>query len=246
MDVQAIALVSDAGTPGVSDPGEKVISVAIRKGLPVIPIPGPTAAIVALTGSGLDARFFTFVGFLPEKEGSSDTSALDTRLISVPCRSLSEKTGRDRRYPDDSGSVRRAQRSRDDTKTECRDSGRAPSLLHCQGTDKNLRGAIASFFAPSETSVPLVQSFDRGTLAECLERATSVKEIKGEITVVIEGASRSSVDISDDVISSRLQLLLKHDAVPLSETVRRVSRELGIKKSRVYRLALTLKGDTYC
>ena len=64
--------------------------------------------------------------------------------------------------------------------------------------------------------------------------------------MVIEGAERTSVDISDDLISARLQLLLRHDSVLLSEAVRRVSRELGIKKNRVYRLALTLKGDKRC
>ncbi len=62
-----VALVSDAGTPGLSDPGEALIAAAISGGHEVIPIPGPAAAIAALVASGLPTREFTFVGFVPKK-----------------------------------------------------------------------------------------------------------------------------------------------------------------------------------
>ncbi len=62
-----IALVSDAGLPGVSDPGHHLISLAIRHGIPVIPLPGPTAFSAALIASGLAATHFHFYGFLPPK-----------------------------------------------------------------------------------------------------------------------------------------------------------------------------------
>jgi 16S rRNA (cytidine1402-2'-O)-methyltransferase len=65
-----IALVSDAGTPLVSDPGFHIVREAIDKQIPVIPIPGPSAAISAMSVSGLPAREFTFVGFLPPKSGA--------------------------------------------------------------------------------------------------------------------------------------------------------------------------------
>ncbi len=64
-----IALVSDAGTPGISDPGYRLIKQAIESGIPVIPIPGPSAIIAALSISGLPTDSFTFVGFLPKKGG---------------------------------------------------------------------------------------------------------------------------------------------------------------------------------
>ena len=64
-----IALVSDAGTPGISDPGYRVIQQAIEKGIPVIPIPGPSAVIAALSIAGLPTDSFTFAGFLPKKGG---------------------------------------------------------------------------------------------------------------------------------------------------------------------------------
>ncbi len=60
-----IALVSDAGTPGICDPGEEIIKKSIKEEIPVIPIPGACAMINALIGSGLDTKEFEFMGFLP-------------------------------------------------------------------------------------------------------------------------------------------------------------------------------------
>jgi 16S rRNA (cytidine1402-2'-O)-methyltransferase len=62
-----IALVSDAGTPGISDPGFRLIQLAIQNQIPMVPIPGPSAAITALSVSGLPTDAFFFKGFLPHK-----------------------------------------------------------------------------------------------------------------------------------------------------------------------------------
>ncbi|MGB9886945.1 MAG: 16S rRNA (cytidine(1402)-2'-O)-methyltransferase [Moorellales bacterium] len=64
-----VALVSEAGTPGISDPGGRVLEAAIGEGLPVVVLPGPTALIPALLLSGLPARRFAFEGFLPRQPG---------------------------------------------------------------------------------------------------------------------------------------------------------------------------------
>ncbi len=64
-----IALVSDSGTPGISDPGYTLIKRAIEEDIQVIPIPGPTAFVSALIISGLPMDEFVFVGFLPHKKG---------------------------------------------------------------------------------------------------------------------------------------------------------------------------------
>jgi len=64
-----VALVSDAGTPLVSDPGERLVARAIAAGHAVVPVPGPSAALAALVASGLPAEAFTFLGFLPRKAG---------------------------------------------------------------------------------------------------------------------------------------------------------------------------------
>jgi 16S rRNA (cytidine1402-2'-O)-methyltransferase len=62
-----IALVSDAGTPGISDPGFRLIQTTIENQIPVVPIPGPSAVIAALSVSGLPSDAFLFKGFLPHK-----------------------------------------------------------------------------------------------------------------------------------------------------------------------------------
>ncbi len=63
---QDIALVSDAGLPGISDPGEELTQLAVQAGITVIPIPGACAALTALMASGLSTRGFLFAGFLPK------------------------------------------------------------------------------------------------------------------------------------------------------------------------------------
>jgi 16S rRNA (cytidine1402-2'-O)-methyltransferase len=65
-----IAVVTDAGTPGISDPGFRLVSLAIERGLPVVPIPGPAAFVSALVGAGLPVESFSFRGFLPPKTGA--------------------------------------------------------------------------------------------------------------------------------------------------------------------------------
>jgi 16S rRNA (cytidine1402-2'-O)-methyltransferase len=62
-----VALVSDAGTPGISDPGFRLIQTAIENQIPIVPIPGPSAVIAALSVSGLPTDAFLFKGFLPHK-----------------------------------------------------------------------------------------------------------------------------------------------------------------------------------
>jgi 16S rRNA (cytidine1402-2'-O)-methyltransferase len=65
-----VALVSDSGTPGISDPGYRLVREARDEGLPVVPVPGPSAAVAALSVSGLPTDRFLFVGFLPPRSGA--------------------------------------------------------------------------------------------------------------------------------------------------------------------------------
>jgi len=67
LEKEDVALVTDAGMPSISDPGYKLIRACIEKGIPVEVIPGPSAVLTALVGSGLPTDRFTFVGFLPKK-----------------------------------------------------------------------------------------------------------------------------------------------------------------------------------
>ena len=67
---KSIAVVSDAGTPALSDPGFRVVRACRRRGLPVVPIPGPSALVAVVSASGLPTNGFLYVGFLPPKSAA--------------------------------------------------------------------------------------------------------------------------------------------------------------------------------
>ena len=82
----SIALISDAGTPLISDPGSRLVDAAVAAGLPVVPIPGPSAVMAALVGSGMSLERFTFFGFLPRKGKERSETIADivaSRVTSV-------------------------------------------------------------------------------------------------------------------------------------------------------------------
>jgi 16S rRNA (cytidine1402-2'-O)-methyltransferase len=74
-----VAQVSDAGMPGIADPGYRIIRLAIDRGIPVIPIPGPSALVTALVGSGLSTDAFEFRGFLPARSGQRRSALEEIR-----------------------------------------------------------------------------------------------------------------------------------------------------------------------
>jgi len=80
---ERIALVSDAGTPGVSDPGAKIVDAVIAAGLRVVPLPGASAAVTALSASGLINDQFHFVGFLPAKAKQRETVLNGLRSVTA-------------------------------------------------------------------------------------------------------------------------------------------------------------------
>jgi 16S rRNA (cytidine1402-2'-O)-methyltransferase len=77
---QAVALISDAGTPGISDPGAILIRMAIEENVPVVSIPGPSACIAALSLSGLPSDQFAFIGFLPPKQSQRQKMLTELRM----------------------------------------------------------------------------------------------------------------------------------------------------------------------
>lgn len=77
-----VAIVSDAGTPGISDPGFRLVRMALEAGLRVVPVPGPTALVSALVASGLPSDEFFFAGFLPGRSGARRARLAD--LASIP------------------------------------------------------------------------------------------------------------------------------------------------------------------
>ncbi|MCK4631661.1 MAG: 16S rRNA (cytidine(1402)-2'-O)-methyltransferase [candidate division Zixibacteria bacterium] len=149
---ESVAVVTDAGSPGISDPAYRVVRTAIDCGIEVVPLPGPTAIIPALTASGLPTDRFFFEGFLPHKSGARRNRL--TKLASFEHTLVFYE------------SPHRIEKSLTD-------------MSEILG-DRNacLAREITKRF----------EQFLRGTLSEILE-ATRKKAPKGEIVVVVEGAS---------------------------------------------------------
>lgn len=76
---ESVGLVSDAGTPLVSDPGYRVVKAAVDRGFSVVPLPGPSAVLAALAASGLPTDEFRFIGFLPSKAGARRKALLEIK-----------------------------------------------------------------------------------------------------------------------------------------------------------------------
>lgn len=82
LEGQSVALVSDAGTPCISDPGYPLLAHSIEAGVDVVPIPGPSAVAAALSVAGLPTDRFTFIGFLPDKPGKRRNVLAELKDIS--------------------------------------------------------------------------------------------------------------------------------------------------------------------
>lgn len=80
---ESCALVTDAGTPAISDPGEDIVKLCVMRRIRIVPVPGACAAITALSASGVDTAHFYFEGFLPSK-GNDRNKRLD-KIASIPC-----------------------------------------------------------------------------------------------------------------------------------------------------------------
>jgi len=89
----SIALISDAGTPLISDPGSRLVDAAVAAGVPVVPIPGPSAVMAALVASGMSLERFTFYGFLPRK-GKERTETIGDVVASQATSVLFEAPNR--------------------------------------------------------------------------------------------------------------------------------------------------------
>ncbi|MBL0224903.1 MAG: 16S rRNA (cytidine(1402)-2'-O)-methyltransferase [Geobacteraceae bacterium] len=97
---KSVALISDAGTPCISDPGYNLVRDAVAEGIPVVPLPGACAAIAALSGSGLPSDNFTFAGFPPARQGKrraflADLARLPGTLVLYEAPHRLEETLRD-------------------------------------------------------------------------------------------------------------------------------------------------------
>ncbi len=210
-----VALVSDAGTPAISDPGQDLVREALAAGFPVVPIPGAVAAISALIASGLPTDTFTFLGFLPRKPAER-RAALEGIRGEPRTLILYEAPHRLPALLDDLITVlgdRQMTAARELTK------------LH----EEWLRGSISTIRAHYTTHTP------RGEYTLVIAGADASQAVT---TPPGEQDQRPVEEIARE----RLQTLL-HQGVRTRAAASQVAQALGLPKRDVYRLALDLVGD---
>jgi len=206
-----IALVSDAGMPGVSDPGVWLTNQAIAAGLPVIPIPGANAALSALIASGLPSEEFHFIGFLPEKAGARRTR-LEELAASVNAR---------------------AARTLIFYEAPHRILDTLADLGAVWGPE--LRVVVA------RELTKIHEEFLRTTVAAARRELASRDRIRGEITLLVAlpapGSTVAGTQAATppEKIAVRIARIQAEAGVDEKEALKRLARELGQSKSEVYR-----------
>ena len=188
---ERIALVSDAGTPGISDPGEHLVDACLDAGLRVEVLPGPSAIVTALVASGLPTHAFYFGGFLPRKPGERSRAlerlaTLDATLVfyEAPGRTAATLASLADAFPG-----RRAALARELTKLHEEVARAEIGTLAAEFADRQLKGEVVVLVGPPESPAQL--SFDedsvRARLVEAEARGKSrrdaVREVAAELGI---------------------------------------------------------------
>ncbi|MCZ4052912.1 16S rRNA (cytidine(1402)-2'-O)-methyltransferase [Oxalobacter sp. OxGP1] len=200
---ERIALVSDAGTPAISDPGAKIVDSVRNAGFNVIPVPGPSAAITALSAGGLIDESFLFIGFLPAKTAQRQTVL----------RKLKD----------------------------------SPATLVIYEAPHRIRDTVrtlADIFEPSRTVViareltKLFEEIHRCPLSEAIPWLEENRNRqKGEFVLLVQGAPSRE----DDESQARHILSVLLDELPAGTAAGLTAKITGIRKNRLYDMALELK-----
>jgi 16S rRNA (cytidine1402-2'-O)-methyltransferase len=200
-----VALVTDAGMPGISDPGYRLISLAIRHRVPVVPIPGASAFLAALVASGLPTDSFRFSGFLPAKRGER-LAALEAVRSSPRTQLFYEAPHRIVETLTDVVEVLGAERhvvvAREVTK------------LH----EEFLRGRAGEVFENLKAREAV-----KGEITLLIGKAE-----EGEVRVAAGTLARPSV-------RQRVEQIMAEEKVDEKAALKRVAKERGVSKSEAYR-----------
>jgi 16S rRNA (cytidine1402-2'-O)-methyltransferase len=204
-----IAVVSDAGMPGISDPGGRLAAQAITAGVAVIPIPGANAALSALVASGLPADEFHFIGFLPEKAG-----ARRTRLEELAAEVQNAGAPRTLVFYE------------------------APHRILETLSDLEAVFGPALRVVLARELTKIHEEFLRCTVAEARRELAGRDRMRGEMTLLVEvrplapGQAAGGAPLK---IADRVACLQAESGVDEKEALKRLARELGQSKSEVYR-----------
>jgi 16S rRNA (cytidine1402-2'-O)-methyltransferase len=208
-----IALVTDAGMPGISDPGAWLAAEAIAAGIPVVPIPGANAALSALVASGLPTTEFHFIGFLPEKAG-----ARRSRLEALAAETAKAESARTFIFYE------------------------APHRIVETLADLEAVWGPSLRVVVARELTKIHEEFLRTTVAEARRELAARDRIRGEITLLVEArpqtdAQRAGLGASaaQEKISSRIARMQAETSIDEKEALKRLARELGQSKSDLYR-----------
>jgi len=206
-----IALVTDAGMPGVSDPGTWLVTEAVAAGIAVIPIPGANAALSALVASGLPTGEFHFVGFLPEKAGARRTRLEE--LAAISARGNSAYTLIFYEAPH--------------------------RILDTLADLESVWGPELHVVVARELT-KIHEEFLRTTVAEARRDLASRDRIRGEITLLVApptggSSGAQAAATAPKKIADRIAQIETEAGVDEKEALKRLARELGQSKSEVYR-----------
>ena len=200
----SVALISDAGTPLVSDPGYRLVAEAVERNLSVIPIPGASAPLAALVASGLASDDFRFCGFLPSKA--------QARLQRL--ESLSQATS---------------------TLIFFESPNRITATLAAMGQafGKDRPGVVA------RELTKMHETIYRGPIGTLIDQLDALDKVRGEIVIVIEGASDTELSAAD--IDLQLRTALK--SMKTKDAASHVAKLSGLPKQELYRQALQIKDE---
>ncbi|WP_103932776.1 16S rRNA (cytidine(1402)-2'-O)-methyltransferase [Bryocella elongata] len=212
-----IAIVSDAGTPAIADPGSVLVREAIAAGVAVYPIPGANAALSGLIASGLSTESFAFHGFLPAKEGARKT-VLEALRLSLASGPLNPGPW-------------------------ALNPGPATHLFY--ETPHRILGAledVVAVFGPqhrialARELTKLHEEFLRGTAAEVLATLSARPSIRGEMVLMLDGTLRhSDEDSSVKTIADEVTHLIRTEGLSEKDALKRVAKSRGLGKSEAYR-----------
>jgi 16S rRNA (cytidine1402-2'-O)-methyltransferase len=213
-----IAVVSDAGTPGISDPGGQIAAAAIAAGVPVFPVPGANAAISALVASGLAGEAFTFHGFLPAKEGQRRTAleALKNSVIPSGGRNAAAVEG---------------------------PAAHMPHIFY--EAPHRILGTLAdveAIFGPAQHVVvareltKLHEEFLRGAVSEVRKTLADRDSVRGEIVLLFAPALVPPPDAKPaSTVGQEVRYLMKKEGLTEKDALKQVARARNIGKSEAYR-----------
>ncbi len=202
---KSIALVSDAGTPAISDPGTRLVLLCHQHGIQVIPLPGPSAVTTLVSGSGLADEGYAFLGFLPSKAGQR-RKVLQSHLYDVLPFVLYE-------------SPRRILATLTD-------------ILDIMGDRKICLGRELT---------KIYEELVLTTVSELKGELATRSAVKGEIVMIVDGSKITAAVGEDDV--AELLTAFRQQGLSMKDAVRKISNDLGGKRSEVYKIGLTVWKD---